>query len=217
MNIKYGLPIALMLALTGLRQARAEILTVTFSGIEDFSISGTTRTGFIPEVPIDQGLPISGSFSVDNSVPGAFVTGTSFNFNNAIANNTIDLQIGGVDLSLLGGSSSRINLNSFGGQLFSSGASGFLDGFQYTVNFQVGASYSDVSNLASLTSLSGPQPLLTLFEVNNFGFNVYEFPLTSVAISSAVPEPSTWAMLILGFVGIGAMTYRRRKSGMLAA
>ena len=34
---------------------------------------------------------------------------------------------------------------------------------------------------------------------------------------SAVPEPSTWAMMILGFVGIGALTYRRRKSAMLAA
>jgi PEP-CTERM motif len=37
------------------------------------------------------------------------------------------------------------------------------------------------------------------------------------SISSAVPEPSSWAMMILGFVGIGAMTYRRRKSAMLAA
>jgi uncharacterized protein (TIGR03118 family) len=28
---------------------------------------------------------------------------------------------------------------------------------------------------------------------------------------SAVPEPSTWAMMVLGFAGIAAMTYRRRK------
>jgi hypothetical protein len=34
---------------------------------------------------------------------------------------------------------------------------------------------------------------------------------------SAVPEPSTWALMFLGFCGIGAMTYRRRKSAMLAA
>jgi hypothetical protein len=27
----------------------------------------------------------------------------------------------------------------------------------------------------------------------------------------AVPEPSTWAMMILGFFGVGFMTYRRRK------
>jgi hypothetical protein len=30
------------------------------------------------------------------------------------------------------------------------------------------------------------------------------------AIASAVPEPSTWAMMILGFVGVGFMTYRRK-------
>jgi Laminin B (Domain IV)/PEP-CTERM motif len=45
--------------------------------------------------------------------------------------------------------------------------------------------------------------------------------LDSVSFGSAavgaVPEPSTWAMMILGFVGVGAMTYRRRKSAMLAA
>jgi hypothetical protein len=34
---------------------------------------------------------------------------------------------------------------------------------------------------------------------------------------SAVPELSTWAMMILGLAGIGAVTYRRRKSAMLAA
>jgi hypothetical protein len=27
---------------------------------------------------------------------------------------------------------------------------------------------------------------------------------------SAVPEPSTWAMMILGFAGVGFMAYRRR-------
>jgi choice-of-anchor C domain-containing protein len=36
-------------------------------------------------------------------------------------------------------------------------------------------------------------------------------------IALSVPEPSTWAMMILGFAGIGAMTYRRRKSAILAA
>ena len=29
-----------------------------------------------------------------------------------------------------------------------------------------------------------------------------------------VPEPSTWAMMILGFAGVGFMTYRRRKLAM---
>jgi hypothetical protein len=36
-------------------------------------------------------------------------------------------------------------------------------------------------------------------------------------VLTAVPEPSTWAMLILGFVGTGVMTYRRRMSPALSA
>jgi hypothetical protein len=40
----------------------------------------------------------------------------------------------------------------------------------------------------------------------------------NIRISSAVPEPSTWAMMILGFAGIGFMAYRRKsKPALLAA
>jgi hypothetical protein len=41
-------------------------------------------------------------------------------------------------------------------------------------------------------------------------------PLGSVEIQvdvGAVPEPSTWAMMILGFCGLGFMAYRRKQSG----
>jgi hypothetical protein len=34
---------------------------------------------------------------------------------------------------------------------------------------------------------------------------------------AAVPEPSTWAMMILGFAGIGFMRYRRRNSALRVA
>jgi uncharacterized protein (TIGR03118 family) len=33
---------------------------------------------------------------------------------------------------------------------------------------------------------------------------------------SAVPEPSTWAMMIVGFAGVGFVTYRRRKIAAIA-
>jgi PEP-CTERM motif len=33
---------------------------------------------------------------------------------------------------------------------------------------------------------------------------------------AAVPEPSTWAMMILGFVGVGFVAYRRRNGAALA-
>ena len=47
----------------------------------------------------------------------------------------------------------------------------------------------------------------------------FSSPLDNVVIStvSAVPEPSTWAMMILGFAGVGYMTYRRRKPSAIAA
>ena len=40
----------------------------------------------------------------------------------------------------------------------------------------------------------------------------------SVTLNAAVPEPSTWAMLLLGFAGIGFMAYRRKaKPALMAA
>jgi hypothetical protein len=39
------------------------------------------------------------------------------------------------------------------------------------------------------------------------GSNSFEFD----NVAAAAPEPSTWAMMILGFLGVGAMSYRRSK------
>jgi hypothetical protein len=33
----------------------------------------------------------------------------------------------------------------------------------------------------------------------------------------SVPEPSTWVMMILGFAGVGFMTYRRKSKPALMA
>jgi hypothetical protein len=50
-------------------------------------------------------------------------------------------------------------------------------------------------------------------------FSADDRQLGDVSIQvNAVPEPSTWAMLILGFAGIGFMAYRRKlRPAMLAA
>jgi len=37
--------------------------------------------------------------------------------------------------------------------------------------------------------------------------------VTVTAAVAAVPEPSTWAMMILGFAGVGFMAYRRKSHG----
>ena len=37
------------------------------------------------------------------------------------------------------------------------------------------------------------------------------FTVSGSLVSGAVPEPSTWAMMLIGFAGIGFVTYRRTK------
>jgi PEP-CTERM motif len=41
---------------------------------------------------------------------------------------------------------------------------------------------------------------------------------TTISLTNGVPEPSTWAMMILGFAGVGFMAYRHKnKMAMIAA
>jgi PEP-CTERM motif len=41
--------------------------------------------------------------------------------------------------------------------------------------------------------------------------------VTGVLVTAAVPEPSAWAMMILGFAGIGFMAYRRKNGAVRLA
>jgi PEP-CTERM motif len=55
---------------------------------------------------------------------------------------------------------------------------------------------------------------------SNLSFLDYSEPMLSTLVVSVggVPEPSTWAMMLLGFAGIGFMAYRRKsKPALLAA
>jgi len=58
----------------------------------------------------------------------------------------------------------------------------------------------------------GGDATLTFASLNKPSDNPYGPVIGDVSIS-AVPEPSTWAMMILGFLGVGFVAYRR-KSGM---
>jgi hypothetical protein len=59
-------------------------------------------------------------------------------------------------------------------------------------------------------------PFFTLgtFKLSNpfFGRN----DVLTISAVAAVPEPSTWAMMILGFAGVGFMAYRRKDKRALA-
>ena len=68
-----------------------------------------------------------------------------------------------------------------------------------------------LSNGQYIFSVDNPSSLF------NPGDLILSGGVATPGVQAAVPEPSTWAMMILGFIGIGAMTYRGRKSATLAA
>jgi hypothetical protein len=77
------------------------------------------------------------------------------------------------------------------------------------------------STLDFTTSLAAGNHTIELLATRGFapasGVTNQYFDNVSLDVTAAVPEPSTWAMMILGFAGIGVMTYRRRNRAMLAA
>jgi hypothetical protein len=117
----------------------------------------------------------------------------------------LNASFGGLDF--VGPTNTNVQVLLDGISLFLGNVSGF------------GAGPSFANNTLSMTA--GDQ---LLFEVS---FNVpnprgsgpfyYDTTGISVTLVTAVPEPSTWAMIILGFAGIGFMTYRRRSKPALMA
>ena len=75
---------------------------------------------------------------------------------------------------------------------------------------------STVTGLSNSTISFTPDSVI----VNLAGdqFSAGSVGLIDVQFAPPVPEPSTWAMMILGFIGIGFMVYRRKpKPALMAA
>jgi hypothetical protein len=77
----------------------------------------------------------------------------------------------------------------------------------------------DVYDLFSQTFVASSSSTILTFMDTRGGFNagIYLDDVSVEVVTAAVPEPSTWAMMVLGFTGVGFMTYRRRKPAALAA
>ena len=74
------------------------------------------------------------------------------------------------------------------------------------VNFTANNNGCQDAPCSGLLTFTGDFQSFTLTSINKNSFEVDSF--TSVA--RAVPEPSTWAMMILGFMGVGFLAYRRK-------
>lgn len=59
-------------------------------------------------------------------------------------------------------------------------------------------------------NFDGPGEAIDPHTSFNFTSQAYSDVQAIASVAGAVPEPSTWAMMMLGFVGVGFMAYRRR-------
>jgi hypothetical protein len=65
-------------------------------------------------------------------------------------------------------------------------------------------------------STGAVNPGILTFEFTGTGAYAADVVLDNVSIAT-VPEPSTWAMMLLGFAGVGFMAYRRKSKPALIA
>ena len=90
--------------------------------------------------------------------------------------------------------------------------------------FTTGPSFLDGTGVTFKTTANGGQNTISFFNQSNNGiyrvntlFNgSSEYVNASSSAIAAVPEPSTWAMMILGFLGLGFMACRRKAQGVPA-
>jgi hypothetical protein len=215
MNIKLVRILAALVCLGPMAPASASNVTVTFSGIFDPAGDPGGFTGTVKGIAAStlQGDAVTGSFVYDNAVVGSAPDPTFGRVNYLTGVGTMTLFIGSTDFSATGPAFISLQpVPALGKQLFQIDGSAQNTSYSYELETFGTVLFDDVSNLSSVafTDQSGVIKL-----IDRSGF--WNVELSSVTVTSAVPEPSTWAMMILGFFGIGTMTYRRRKSAMLAA
>jgi hypothetical protein len=117
-------------------------------------------------------------------------------------------------MSLASGTFNNVEFNVFGGTATSVTFSG-LD--NNNVGFNLGPqTLGNGENFFALVGIDGQSiKSLTLTFGGGAGFGVDDVRQIRLddAVAGAVPEPATWAMMILGFAGIGFMAYRRKNQG----
>jgi hypothetical protein len=226
MNIK-SLGIAAALVTTFSASASAAIVLETFTG----TVIGTDTLGLFGAANTQLSTGYTANYFFNTSLgttslqPGVFsrTGGTIFSTTSPLV--SANLIINGITVSVGGTYFSELaNLNSLATSFFT---------FRAVADIYPNANDSFTNSIQS-QSASVPfptsivSPFTYTFQAGDSSFGNFskggEYlalqPQTvtfGVFVAPAVPEPSTWAMMILGFAGVGFMAYRRNNSALRVA
>lgn len=178
-----------------------QVANGSFENTSGIALSGWTASGFVSE---------GFDFFVDSNPSNAHSGNRSFAGGGIGAPGFISQNIA----TVVG--------NSYNIHLWLANLSGFTDGTEIDVLWGGNLVYSatNVAGFAYNEIVIDPiaTSAITVLSIglrdDAFFLNVDDI---SVRQTSAVPEPSTWAFMIIGFAGVGFMAYRRKSKPALMA
>ena len=214
--------------------AQAALVEITYSGSAYFGtdVSGLFGTAGASLI----GKTVSVTYTFDTSVSPIQTVPVHSNYIRGGSN------VGGGTVSPSLGAEITINgfTRTIGGG-FDALIKGYNDGAQSSQQHEAFDSFTQYAT----NSVAAPGNVLPMSITDAFSYNVVPLPggsvlpsngffrfndgtlalftptLVSEALVTPVPEPSTWAMMLIGFAGIGYMAYRRstraRSNGAVAA
>jgi len=182
--------------------------------------SGSARADFIVDLnPIGQNLNIvtqtAGLATFDGTVGGNIIhitTNTAADTGSglAIISPHADIPLTSILFDPMDGVFTQF---SFRGQLVNDGTvtvtvvDNLSQSFSFTAN--ANANFTAFGVIA----LAGSNETISTVTITSDGFKSGKQFGFGDALAPAVPEASTWAMMILGFMGVGFMAYRRKDQG----
>jgi PEP-CTERM motif len=198
--------VAVLMAAAAFGVTSAKATTFLF----DFTQSGTPSNGCCGPFDVSatlQANAIGGNYDITGITGTVTQNGTSFAITGlAPPPNDPGGYFGFDNVILANAGSAPYSLDSGGLGFYAAGVPNFYSPSDPTTTFNVWGNGGTSGTLGTTAS----------YDVNTPFNGTYS--ILTVSGVSAVPEPSTWAMMILGFAGVGFMAYRRKdKMGLRAA
>ena len=149
----------------------------------------------------DGGYTLGGTVRIDNTLGTVIASNLTISGAPALPSPDSFTTILAATPTQLGGGTFDFNVEDSSGNIFSSGLTAST-----LVGFTGGVFCSNQT----------PNSCGSAFEDFSNGFSFYSLQSGTLSLANAVPEPSTWAMMILGFCGLGVMARRGKAATRFA-